>query len=87
MSLENTKAAEIFVFHGCLDKLVGKIVFLGAASLEWLVHDSILDVAGAILAMEALGTVRVNVLRVHQALKNTVGEAGVSQILEPWEFN
>ena len=87
MSLENTKATEIFIFHGCLYKLVRKIVFLGAASLEWLIHDSILYVAGAILAVEALSTVSVNILRVHQALQNTVSEAGVSQILEPWEFN
>ena len=87
MSLENTKAAEIFIFHGCFDKLVRKIVFLGASSLEWLVHNSILDVACAIFTVKALSTVGVNVLRVYQALQNTVGKTSVSQILEPWEFN
>ena len=87
MRFEDTKAAEIFVIHGCFDKLVGKVVLLGAASLEWLVHDSIFDVAGTIFAMEALSTVGINVLGVHQALQNTVGKARVSQILESWEFN
>ena len=64
-----------------MDILAIVVILLGAAAFHRLIYDllrSIFDVARAVFAVETLGAISINVLGVHQALKNTVCETGVS---------